>query len=111
MATRLLPAVFLCCLLSPAARAQQSIYFEAESCQFAGDWTVVGNQDDSFGKAHLRTLGSANLSDATTVVSIPAEGTYHVWRARGISTRTLASAAFRLESTERCSRPKPAPTG
>ena len=65
----------------------QSLYFEAEKVQFAGNWFAESRTDDPNAGVCLRSDNSGNGNDAAFVIPITNAGTYNVWvRTRDFDT-------------------------
>lgn len=72
--------IFLLCLTTSCADKNNELLVEAESFREKGSWFVDPQFTEQMGSPYLLAHGLGNpVEDASTTVTIPAEGKYNIW--------------------------------
>ena len=82
------PMIFLLALTASCGDKHNELLVEAESFREKGSWFVDPQFTEQMGSPYLLAHGLGNpVEDASTIVTIPAAGKYHVW----VRTRNWAA--------------------
>ncbi len=82
------PVIFLLALTASCGDKHNELLVEAESFREKGSWFVDPQFTEQMGSPYLLAHGLGNpVEDASTMVTIPAAGKYHVW----VRTRNWAA--------------------
>lgn len=82
------PVIFLLALTASCGDKHNELLVEAESFREKGSWFVDPQFTEQMGSPYLLAHGLGNpVEDASTIVTIPAAGKYHVW----VRTRNWAA--------------------